>query len=366
MRGCSRSRNRRWTGGAAPSSRSTRGTATYSLRQHPGLRPEPVCHRHRRPDLQSPAAFPGQAPVQSRAERTISAGVDRETADRSRRARSREVRINTTTFCPGWFSLEGDSHRYRDWKEHGHGSTDLEKAIVESCDVYFYDLARTLGIDRIHDYLSLFNLGRVTGIDLRNESPGLLPSRDWKRVQRRQPWYPGETLITGIGQGYMLATPLQLAQATATLAMNGRVYLRTSSIQSSGRWTGIARPSPGTPRPPIEIVDAGNWLDIIESMRKTVHTVRGTAFGISRGAAYEMAGKTGTAQVFGIGQDEQYIKEDIAERLRDHALFVSFAPFDDPRIAIAVIIENGGSGATDRGAGRAPHHGLLPRMVDRA
>ncbi len=258
----------------------------------------------------------------------------------------RQVRINTTTFCPGWFSLEGDSHRYRDWRQHGHGSTDLEKAIIESCDVYFYDLARTLGIDRIHEYLSLFNLGRVTGIDLRNESPGLLPSREWKRAQRQQPWYPGETLITGIGQGYMLATPLQLAQATATLAMNGQTY--TPRLVDS-----IERPADGNreaitrePLPPIEIVDATNWLDIVESMRKTVHTIRGTAYGISQGAGYKIAGKTGTAQVFGIGQDEEYIQEDVAERLRDHALFISFAPIDDPRIAVAVIVENGGSGAT--------------------
>lgn len=255
------------------------------------------------------------------------------------------VRINTTTFCPGWYSLEGDSHRYRDWKEHGHGSTDLEKAIVESCDVYFYDLARMLGIDRIHDYLDLFNLGRVTGIDLRNESPGLLPSRDWKRMQRQQPWYPGETLITGIGQGYMLATPLQLAQSTAILAMQGQAHpphiVDAIEAPGSAQRQLMARDAHAA----VEVIDAQNWRDIIESMRKTVHTVRGTAFGISRGAEYTMGGKTGTAQVFGIGQDEQYIQEEVAERLRDHALFVSFAPLDDPRIAVAVIVENAGSGS---------------------
>jgi penicillin-binding protein 2 len=257
-----------------------------------------------------------------------------------------KVRINTATFCPGWFSLEGDSHRYRDWREHGHGTTDLEKAIVESCDVYFYDLARTLGIDRIHEYLSLFNLGRATGIDLRNESPGLLPSREWKRSARRQPWYPGETLITGIGQGYMLATPLQLAQSTAVLAMNGRAHVprlvRSVEVPENGVNEALAP----APLAPVEVVDPQNWRDIVESMRKSVHTVRGTAFGISRGADYVIAGKTGTAQVFGIGQDERYIKEEVAERLRDHALFVSFAPADDPRITVAVIIENAGSGAT--------------------
>jgi penicillin-binding protein 2 len=259
----------------------------------------------------------------------------------------RRIRINTTTFCPGWFSLEGDSHRYRDWREHGHGTTDLEKAIVESCDVYFYDLARALGIDRIHDYLSLFNLGRATGIDLRNESAGLLPSRDWKRAQRGQPWYPGETLITGIGQGYMLTTPLQLAQATAVLAMQGRAHVPRLVHSIEAPENGVHQALAPMPQTPLEIVDPHNWRDIVESMRKTVHTVRGTAFGISRGADYAIAGKTGTAQVFSIGQDERYIKEEVAERLRDHALFVSFAPADNPRIAVAVIIENAGSGSTE-------------------
>lgn len=255
------------------------------------------------------------------------------------------VRINTTTFCPGWFSLEGDSHRYRDWKEHGHGTTNLEKAIVESCDVYFYDLARTLGIDRIHEFLSMFNLGRATGIDLRNESTGLLPSRDWKRAQRNQPWYPGETLITGIGQGYMLVTPLQLAQSTAVLAMHGRSFV--PRIVRSIETPENSKHEPVSPmaQAPVEVVDQNNWGDIIESMRKTVHTASGTAFAISRGADYMIAGKTGTAQVFGIGQDEKYVKEDVADRLRDHGLFISFAPADHPRIAVAVIVENAGSGS---------------------
>lgn len=256
-----------------------------------------------------------------------------------------KVRINTTTFCPGWYSLEGDSHRYRDWREHGHGTTDLEKAIVESCDVYFYDLARTLGIDRMHEYLGRFSIGRATGIDLRNESTGLMPSRDWKRTARRQPWYPGETLITGIGQGYMLVTPLQLAQSTAILAAGGRVHAPHLVRAIETPDNGAREPVGSAPLDPVGIVDPGNWRDIVESMRKTVHTLRGTAFTISRGADYQIAGKTGTAQVFGIGQDERYIQEEVAERLRDHALFVSFAPVENPRIAVAVIVENAGSGS---------------------
>ncbi len=258
---------------------------------------------------------------------------------------SGKVRINTTTFCPGWYSLEGDSHRYRDWRELGHGPTDLEKAIVESCDVYFYDLARTLGIDRMHEYLSLFSIGHTTGIDLRSESPGLMPSRDWKRSARRQPWYPGETLITGIGQGYMLVTPLQLAQSTSILANMGHGFtprlVRSIETPDTGVHEPVEPARPGT----VEIVDPENWRDIIESMRKTIHTLRGTAFTISHGAHYQIAGKTGTAQVFGIAQDQRYIQEEVAERLRDHALFVSFAPVENPRIAVAVIVENAGSGS---------------------
>lgn len=257
------------------------------------------------------------------------------------------VRINSTTFCPGWFSLEGDSHRYRDWKRQGHGPIDLEQAIVESCDVYFYDLALALGIDRIHEYLSMFNLGRQTGIDLVGESPGLLPSRDWKRTHRQQPWYRGETLITGIGQGYMLTTPLQLAHSTAVLAMQGRDYtprlVRALETPGDGQ---IEIQEPKL-REPVAVVDAGNWQDIIESMRKTVHTNRGTAFAISRGVEYTIGGKTGTAQVFGIGQEEEYVAEELEERLRDHALFVAFAPIDNPRIAVAVIVENAGSGSAE-------------------
>ena len=258
---------------------------------------------------------------------------------------SGRVRINTSSFCPGWFSLEGDSHRYRDWKERGHGTMNLESAIVESCDVYFYDLALALGIDRIHDYLRMFGLGRPTGIDLRDERPGLLPSRDWKRAQHNQPWYRGETVITGIGQGYMLATPLQLAHATAVLGSRGTVHAPrlVQAIEDPATASREVLAPLRTESVPVK--DPQDWEDVIEAMRKVMHSPTGTASAVGRGAPFPIAGKTGTAQVFGIRQDERYVEHEVAERLRDHALFVSFSPPKDPEIVVAVIVENGGSGS---------------------
>ncbi|MDX9741366.1 MAG: penicillin-binding protein 2 [Gammaproteobacteria bacterium] len=258
---------------------------------------------------------------------------------------SDRISASTSSFCPGWFSLEGDDHRFRDWKEHGHGTMNVESAIVQSCDVFFYDLAVALGIDRIHDYLSRFGFGRVTGIDLRDERPGLLPSREWKRMQRNEPWYRGETVITGIGQGYMLATPLQLAHAAATLGSRGRMHPPRLVRAVEHPTPAGVQELPSVPRQAVEIVDERNWDAIIEAMRKVMHSPTGTAAAVGRNAPFQIAGKTGTAQVFGIAQDARYVEADIAERLRDHALFIALAPARDPRIAIAVIIENGGSGS---------------------
>jgi penicillin-binding protein 2 len=254
--------------------------------------------------------------------------------------------INTTSFCPGWFTLTGDERKYRDWKREGHGVTNLDKAIVESCDVFFYDLALTLGIDNLYEFLSQFGFGQKTGIDLSGELTGLLPSREWKRRQYHQPWYPGETLITGIGQGYTLATPLQLASATAILANRGvyrqpRIVYTTQEPNNSEM---SIRESSEVTSP--SIAKAVNWESIVNSMVRVVHSRHGTAHNISFNLPYKIAGKTGTAQVFGIKEGEEYIKEDLSKRLHDHALFIAFAPAEDPQIAIAVIVENGGSGAT--------------------
>lgn len=249
-----------------------------------------------------------------------------------------------TIDCPGWYMLKGDDRHYRDWKKAGHGETNLKKAIVESCDVYFYNLSHTLGIDNLHTYLTAFGMGRKTGIDLKGEVPGLMPSREWKRRTRHLPWFPGETLITGIGQGFILATPLQLASMTATLANRGQrfqprmVYAiqdpanETLEISSSRTLDAVTR------------TDDLNWETIINAMQEVVHSIYGTARRINIKLPYKIAGKTGTAQIFGIKQDEEYVEAEVSKKLRDHALFVAFAPADKPRIAVAVIVENAGSG----------------------
>ena len=250
------------------------------------------------------------------------------------------------TWCPGWFSLPGRKHRYRDWKKWGHGRIGLHDAIVQSCDVYFYELALALGIDQMHDYLSGFGFGERTGIRLRGESTGLMPSRTWKRDARGQPWYPGETLITGIGQGFVLATPMQLAAATAGIATGGvRVRPRVVDRAVDPATGNIEEVEPETVAN-VALVAAPNWQRIIEAMTGVVHGPRGTARRIGTELDYRIAGKTGTAQVVAIGQNEKYDSKKLAKKLHDHGLFIAFAPVERPRIAVSVIVENGGSGSS--------------------
>ncbi len=257
-----------------------------------------------------------------------------------------EVEPYERVHCPGWYQLQGDDHRYRDWKKLGHGETNLGKAIIESCDVYFYDLSLNLGIDRISEYMRRFGFGLASGIDIGGEADGLMPSREWKRRVKREPWFPGETLITGIGQGFMLATPLQLARATATLA-NGGVPQQPMVVRAVSHPDqddmGLLAPSSGEPVP---IEDPDHWAFIRRAMIKVVHSGAGSARRIGHGIDYTIAGKTGTAQVFSIAQDEEYDESEIAKRLRDHALFIAYAPADDPKIAVAVVVENGGGGGS--------------------
>lgn len=242
-------------------------------------------------------------------------------------------------FCPGFYRLPGEDRKFRDWKRSGHGDMDLDQAITQSCDVYFYDLARNLGIDRMAPFLRGFGLGAKTGIDMHVERDGLIPSREWKNRTRRQAWFPGETLNTGIGQGYVLTTPIQLAQATAIMATRGhRAKPRmTKTTQAEHLPSEILRPLTG--------VDDEDWNYILKAMIHVVEHPRGTARRIAN-RQYRIAGKTGTAQVFGIKQEEEYDEEKVAAELRDHALFIAFAPVKDPKIAVAVIVENGGSGGS--------------------
>lgn len=257
--------------------------------------------------------------------------------------------LTRKTVCIGYFQLEGNEHRYRDWKPEGHGPVDLHDAIEQSCDVYFYQLGVNLGIDNMHDYLTRFGLGSATGVDVLGEKPGLVPSREWKRNNfsdsDNQRWYHGETVIAAIGQGFMLTTPLQLASAVGTLAMRGdryRPHLVAAVEDPISQKRELVEPELiGN----VEIDNTFYWDSVLAAMHDVMQGPRGTARAVGTGAPYEMAGKSGTAQLVSIAQDEEYDKEEIAERLRDHALFISFAPFDDPRIAVAVIVENGSSGS---------------------
>jgi len=253
--------------------------------------------------------------------------------------------LRDESWCPGWFSLKGHKHRYRDWKKQGHGHTDLHKAITQSCDVYFYILAYELGINRIYEGLSKFGFGKQSGIDIGGEAKGLLPSREWKREALGQAWFPGETLIMGIGQGYALTTPLQLAKATASLANRGKPMRPRLVFSTSNSITKDVKALPVISEDKITINNKTHWDIIIKSMRDVVHGVGGTAWRSGLNAKYEFAGKTGTAQVIGIAQDKVYKKDEIAEEFQDHALFIAFAPVESPRIAVAIIVENGGSGS---------------------
>ena len=253
-------------------------------------------------------------------------------------------------FCGGHYRIPGNTHRYRDWKPAGHGPMTLHAAIEQSCDVYFYGLARELGIDRMEIFLKKFGLGNRTGIDIAGEKPGLIPSREWKKQafseREDQVWFPGETVITGIGQGYMLVTPLQLAHATATLANRGVRYRPTLLRAFADSVTDSARFLEPEALESVSGISNDQWERIISAMNAVMHGRRGTARATGADAPFTMAGKTGTAQVFTVAQDEEYDEEEISERMRDHALFIGFAPLEDPQIAVAVIVENGEHGSS--------------------
>lgn len=252
--------------------------------------------------------------------------------------------------CIGFFQLPGDDHRYRDWKPEGHGPVDLHDAIAQSCDVYFYEISGKLGIDNMHDYLTRFGLGSQTGIDVLGERPGLVPSREWKRNNFRdrdnKRWYHGETVIASIGQGFMLATPLQLASVAGTLATRGARYRPHLVLAVEDPLSGAREVIEPEWLGNVAIGNEAHWDSVLGAMHDVLQGPKGTARTIGSGAPYQMAGKSGTAQVVSIAQDDEYDEEELEERLRDHALFISFAPFDDPRIVVAVIVENGSSGSS--------------------
>ena len=258
----------------------------------------------------------------------------------------RRFGVKESIYCRGHYLLPGDAteRKYRDWKKEGHGVVDLEESIEQSCDVYYYELAYRMGIDSMHDFLAQFGFGEKTGIDLLGERRGLLPSTDWKKRVQGKVWYPGETLIAGIGQGYMLSTPVQLAVATAALASRGEkiVPRLLKGVRVPGE-DALREREPS--RNMIKLRREKHWDVIFDAMKEVVHGPWGTARATGWGMKFKMAGKTGTAQVFGIAQDEEYDAETVAKKLRDHGLFIGFGPAEDPVLAVAVVAENGEHGS---------------------
>ncbi|MQT63075.1 penicillin-binding protein 2 [Pseudomonas sp. FSL R10-0056] len=247
---------------------------------------------------------------------------------------------SSRVYDPGYYQLPNYDHKYRNWNRSGDGYVDLDTAIMRSNDTYFYDLAHKLGIDRLSSYMNQFGIGRKVSLDMFEESAGLMPSREWKRATRRQAWFPGETLILGIGQGYMQSTPLQLAQATALIASKGK-WIRPHLAKTI---EGVPPVDPD-PVPDIVLRDPSNWAKVNHGMQQVVHGARGTARVAGVGAQYLIAGKSGTAQVVAIKQGEKYDRSKVQERHRDHALFVGFAPANKPQITVSVMIENGEAGS---------------------
>lgn len=248
---------------------------------------------------------------------------------------------------PGFYTLPGVARPFRDWKAGGHGAVNLHRSVVVSCDTYYYGLAADMDIDQQHAFLSQLGFGSPSGIDLDGEKSGLLPSREWKKKRFKRPdeqrWYIGDSVSVGIGQGYFLATPLQLAYASAIVANNGVAYRPHVVSRVVDARTGEARPI--EPQPARTVPLNPKWVNIVKAAMVDVTRPGGTAARAGAGAAYTFAGKTGTAQVVAMKQGEKYDEKKVAERHRDHALFVAFAPAENPKIALGILVENGGHGS---------------------
>lgn len=265
---------------------------------------------------------------------------------------SGSIRPDHNVWDPGFYQLSEGGRRYRDWKRTGHGRVDLNHALAESCDVWFYDIATKTDIDVFSDYLGRFGFGSITSLDLPEAGAAILPSREWKLGRDNLAWYPGDSLNLSIGQGFMLSTPLQLATATAVLANRGK-WVRPQMLKRVIAQNGLDELQTGlltaleskSTLADVELRNSANWDPIIQGMVNVVNASYGTARKTGAGTEYVMAGKTGTAQVVAIAQDAEYDSEALSERNRDHALFIAFAPVDDPQIAVAVVVENGEGGS---------------------
>lgn len=253
-----------------------------------------------------------------------------------------------TRFCPGYFRLPGVSRVWNDDKKEGHGTVNMTKAISTSCDVYFWGLANTLGIDRIHDYLISYGFGTTTGIDIDGEKKAILPSSTWRKTvykdPARQGWYPGDTVNVGIGQGDLTVTPLQLAHAASAMAMRGKRFQPRLTHAVRNAVTGEVREVAPVPLADAKSNDDSNWDVVINGMQEVVKS--GTAAASFVGTPYTVAGKTGTAQAFSLARGQKYNAAQLAKTKHDHALFIAFAPVEAPKIALSIIVENGGFGAS--------------------
>lgn len=244
-------------------------------------------------------------------------------------------------YDPGYYKLPEHERRYHNWRRWGHGRVDMHRAIVVSNDTYFYSLAHELGIDRLAEFMHRFGFGEVTSHDVYGAARGLMPSSDWKRARHGQVWFPGETLSVGIGQGYWLATPLQMATAMAVLANRGE-WVTPHLARRLGEEPVSVPPA----QKDIELSNEGWWTLVNDALEDVMTGSEGTARRSGQDLAYRMAGKSGTAQVFTLANDQRYNAAELEERLHDHALFTAFAPVEDPQIAVAVVIENAGGGST--------------------
>jgi len=287
------------------------------------------------------------------------------------------IEKSTRFYDPGWFQLKGLEHKYRDWWAQGHGWVDLNKAIEHSCNVYFYTLAYKLGIDNITNMMEKFGFGELTGVDIREDRRAILPGRETKRNRYNQPWYTGDTISIGIGQGYWTVTPLQLAQAISILTNKGEIKIphflqSTTELASENKVIDenlnnedliekqgnvsittqmVTKIIEYEDKPPIILKDDKNWNLVLDAMHNTAQKNTATAYSVFKGSRYDAAGKTGTAQLIAKKQDEKYNAKKTKEKQRNNAMFVAFAPYEKPEIVVAVAVENvlEGGGGTNAG-----------------
>jgi penicillin-binding protein 2 len=257
---------------------------------------------------------------------------------------------NTTRNDPGYWKIPNSKTKpFRDWLRWGHGKVDIVKAIEESVDTFYYQIAYDLGIDRLSEWMMMFGFGDYTGIDIHEESKANMPTREWKMARHRTPWYQGDTIPVGIGQGYWTATPMQLAKATSVLVNRGEVIAPHLLKATIDNVTDSHLPEHVVPEayPPVANVEQRYWDIAFEGMNLVNNGKKGTARGAFRNTPYISAGKSGTAQVFGLAEDQEYNADELAEHLRDHALFTGFAPIEDPQVVVTIVLENAGGGSTN-------------------